>query len=118
MNSGTTAFVFVAVRILAALALGACVGGFAGSVWAGISGTHRITPHARRMIVLAGSGASFDESSRNLKELCHLSISNDVVRRVCDEEGCDTRLSVDNDGAFCSLHQPMETPRTRGRKIA
>lgn len=56
-------------------------------LWAGVSGTHRITPHARRMIVLAGSGVSFDESSRNLKELCHLNISNDVVRRVCDEEG-------------------------------
>lgn len=55
--------------------------------WAGVTGTHRVTPHARRMIVLAGSGASFDESQRNLKELCHLSVSNDVVRRVCDEEG-------------------------------
>ena len=39
------------------------------------------------MLVLAGSGCSFDEASRNLKELCHLEISNDVVRRVCDEEG-------------------------------
>jgi hypothetical protein len=39
------------------------------------------------MIVLAGSGASFDEASRNLLELAHLSVSNDVVRRVCDEEG-------------------------------
>ncbi len=55
--------------------------------WAGVTGTHRVTPHARRMVVLAGSGVSFDESQRNLKELCHLSISNDVVRRVCDEEG-------------------------------
>jgi len=55
--------------------------------WAGVTGTHRVTPHARRMIVLAGSGCSFDESQRNLKELCHLSVSNDVVRRVCDEEG-------------------------------
>lgn len=55
--------------------------------WAGVTGTHRVTPHARRMIVLAGSGCSFDEASRNLKELCHLSVSNDVVRRVCDEEG-------------------------------
>jgi hypothetical protein len=55
--------------------------------WAGVTGTHRVTPHARRMIVLAGSGVSFDESQRNLKELCRLSISNDVVRRVCDEEG-------------------------------
>jgi hypothetical protein len=39
------------------------------------------------MVVLAGSGCSFDEASRNLKELCHLDLSNDVVRRVCDEEG-------------------------------
>ena len=39
------------------------------------------------MIVLAGSGCSFDEAERNLSELCHLKVSNDVVRRVCDEEG-------------------------------
>src|SRR4051795_8941565 len=38
MNSGTTAFIYVAVRILLALALGAASGWFAGSVWAGISG--------------------------------------------------------------------------------
>lgn len=55
--------------------------------WAGVTGRHRVTPHAGRMIVLAGSGCSFDEASRNLKELCHLQLSNDVVRRVCDEEG-------------------------------
>jgi hypothetical protein len=55
--------------------------------WAGVTGTHRVTPHARRMIVLAGSGCSFDEAQRNLRELCHLPVSNDVVRRVCDEEG-------------------------------
>ena len=40
------------------------------------------------------------------------------VGRVCDEEGCATRLSIYNDGSFCALHAPMETPRTRGRKIA
>jgi hypothetical protein len=39
------------------------------------------------MVVLAGSGCSFDEASRNLAELCHLQLSNDVVRRICDEEG-------------------------------
>lgn len=55
--------------------------------WAGVTGRHRLTPHARRMVVLAGSGCSFDEASRNLRELCHLQLSNDVVRRVCDEEG-------------------------------
>ena len=55
--------------------------------WAGVTGSHRVTPHARRMIVLAGSGVSFDEAERNLEELSHLRVSNDVVRRVCDEEG-------------------------------
>lgn len=55
--------------------------------WAGITGTHRITPHARRMVVLAGSRCSFDEASENLAELSHLQVSNDLVRRVCDEEG-------------------------------
>lgn len=37
--------------------------------------------------MLAGSGCSFDEASRNLRELSHLPLSNDVIRRVCDEEG-------------------------------
>ena len=56
-------------------------------VWAGVSGSHRITPHARRMIVLAGSGCSFDEASRNLAELSHVQVANDLVRAVCDQEG-------------------------------
>jgi two-component system phosphate regulon sensor histidine kinase PhoR len=38
MSSGTAAFLYVAVRILVALVVGASVGWFAGSVWAGISG--------------------------------------------------------------------------------
>jgi len=35
--------------------------------WAGVRGKHRVTPHAQRMFVLAGSGRSFDEAERNLK---------------------------------------------------
>jgi hypothetical protein len=38
--------------------------------------------------------------------------------RVCQEKGCSTRLSIYNDGDHCSLHAPMVTPRTRGKKIA
>jgi hypothetical protein len=57
--------------------------------WAGVTGKHRVTPHARRMIVLAGSGCSFDEASMKLKELCRIQVSNDVVRSVCDEEGSE-----------------------------
>ncbi|MHB8294136.1 MAG: hypothetical protein ACYDH5_05815 [Acidimicrobiales bacterium] len=37
--------------------------------------------------------------------------------RVCASAECTTLLSVYNDGAFCYRHQPMSTPRTRGRKI-
>jgi hypothetical protein len=38
--------------------------------------------------------------------------------RVCAEPGCETRLSIYNDGRHCALHEPMTTPRTRGKKIA
>jgi len=38
--------------------------------------------------------------------------------RVCADRRCSTKLSIYNDGEHCSLHQPMETPRMRGRKIA
>jgi hypothetical protein len=55
--------------------------------WAGIPAGHKLTTHARRMVSLAGSGCSFDEASQKLAELCQLQVSNDVVRRVCDEEG-------------------------------
>ena len=37
--------------------------------------------------------------------------------RVGREDGCATKLSVYNDGAFCSLHAPMVVPRTRGKKL-
>jgi len=37
--------------------------------------------------------------------------------RVCEEPDCGTRLSIYNDGTRCSLHAPMQVPRTRGRKV-
>ena len=37
--------------------------------------------------------------------------------RVCREDDCGTKLSVYNDGAFCSLHAPMVVPWTRGQKL-
>ena len=55
--------------------------------WAGIPQGHKLTVQARRMVTLVGSGCSFDEASEKLWELCHLRVSNDVVRRVCNEEG-------------------------------
>jgi hypothetical protein len=38
--------------------------------------------------------------------------------RTCQEPGCRTKLSIYNDGTYCSLHLPIEAPRLRGRKIA
>ncbi|MEO6120880.1 MAG: hypothetical protein ABIW46_09070 [Acidimicrobiales bacterium] len=38
--------------------------------------------------------------------------------RVCPAAGCATKLSIYNGGRFCSEHEPMAVPRTRGRKIA
>jgi hypothetical protein len=38
--------------------------------------------------------------------------------RRCAEDGCGTVLSIYNKGRFCYQHEPMATPRTRGRKIA
>jgi hypothetical protein len=38
--------------------------------------------------------------------------------RTCTEPGCHTRLSIYNDGKYCSLHLPVEAPRLRGKKIA
>lgn len=38
--------------------------------------------------------------------------------RVCDHDECQTRLSIYNEGRYCSQHQPQVTPRMRGKKIA
>ncbi len=38
--------------------------------------------------------------------------------RLCRESGCETKLSMYNNGKYCYLHEPMAVPRTRGRKIA
>jgi hypothetical protein len=44
--------------------------------WARVTGKHLVTSHSQRMIVLAGSGRSFDEAERNLKAHCHVQTSN------------------------------------------
>jgi len=37
--------------------------------------------------------------------------------RVCGDDRCVTRLSIYNDGYFCTLHAPAVAPRMRGRRI-
>jgi len=39
------------------------------------------------MVTLAGASWSFDRASVNLKEFCHLEVSDDTIERVCQEEG-------------------------------
>ncbi|HUC36605.1 MAG TPA: hypothetical protein VMR97_05725 [Acidimicrobiales bacterium] len=38
--------------------------------------------------------------------------------RVCGDPGCETKLSIYNDGDYCYLHEPQSVPRMRGKKIA
>lgn len=55
--------------------------------WAGLSNRSVSDEVKRRLMVLAGSSWSFEESARKLAEMCRIKTSNDTVRAVCDEEG-------------------------------
>lgn len=67
--------------------------------WSGIPQGHKLTMQVRRMVTLAGSGCSFDEASDKLLELSHLRVSNDVVRRVCNEEGEEAKAWLQESSA-------------------
>jgi len=54
--------------------------------WAGMD-QGRLTPHARRLVVLAGTSWSFDRASERLKEFCGLSISDQSIRRETEAMG-------------------------------
>jgi hypothetical protein len=54
--------------------------------WAGLGDRH-LTEHARRMLTLAGMNHSFDKAAVALKELSHITVSDDTIERVCQEEG-------------------------------
>lgn len=55
-------------------------------LWAGLS-NRSVSDEVKRLIVLAGSSWSFEESARKLAEMCRIKTSNDTVRAICDEEG-------------------------------
>ena len=54
---------------------------------AGIPGGHHLTTQARRVVTAAGTSWPFDQASARLAELCLLTVSNGVIRAVCNEEG-------------------------------
>jgi hypothetical protein len=36
--------------------------------------------------------------------------------RVCDQQGCETRLSIYNKSSFCWQHAPVRFPLVRGER--
>jgi hypothetical protein len=45
-----------------------------------------ISPQARRLLCLAGASWSFDKSAQFLRELCGLSVSDNTIRAICQQE--------------------------------
>ena len=70
--------------------------------WAGV-GSRSLTPGARRIIALAGTSWSFDRASVNLKEFCHLNVSDDTIERVCQEEGARAQRWIKTDSAPATM---------------
>jgi hypothetical protein len=62
---------------------------------------------SERAVAATGIGTGASRASKAYK-----------AGRVCSHDGCETVLSIYNKGKFCYQHEPMVTPRTRGRKIA
>jgi len=61
---------------------------------------HRsLTAGARRLVTLAGTSWSFDRASAHLKEFCRLSVSDDTIEAVCQEEGERARRWLESDDA-------------------
>ncbi len=46
-----------------------------------------VSPHAQRLLCLAGASWSFERASANLKEFCGLSACDNTIRAVCHERG-------------------------------
>jgi hypothetical protein len=63
--------------------------------WAGLRGGRALTPHARRMVTLAGTSWPFDRAEAHLLELCHVRVSDDTIERVCQEQAVRARKWMD-----------------------
>jgi hypothetical protein len=56
--------------------------------WAGVGGGGtQVTDHARRVIATVATAWSFDRASAKLKDVCAITVSDDTVERVCQDEG-------------------------------
>ena len=50
-----------------------------------------VSPHAQRLLCVAGVGRSFEEAARSLRELAGLNVCDNTVRAVCDRHGARSR---------------------------
>lgn len=55
-------------------------------LWAGV-GSIQVTDHARKMITTVSTAWSFDRASAKLKAICSMTVSDDTIERVCQDEG-------------------------------
>jgi hypothetical protein len=46
-----------------------------------------VSPHAQRLLCLAGASWSFDRAAAHLKEFCGLVVCDNTIRRVCHDHG-------------------------------
>ena len=46
-----------------------------------------VSPHAQRLLCLAGASWSFDRAAANLKEFCGLTVCDNTIRAVCHAHG-------------------------------
>jgi hypothetical protein len=50
-----------------------------------------VSPHAQRLLCLAGASWSFDRAAANLKEFCGLSVCDNTIRDACHRHGAAMR---------------------------
>jgi hypothetical protein len=55
--------------------------------WAGLLDAIQVTPHARKVIVTVATAWSFDRAAAKLQEVCHMTVSDDTIERLCQHEG-------------------------------
>lgn len=62
--------------------------------WAGLDASH-LTPRGRRLVALAGSDYSFDKASDRLKQMCGVRVSDQTVRRACEQSGEEAKAYLE-----------------------
>jgi hypothetical protein len=65
-----------------------------------------VSPHAQRLLCLAGAGLSFEAAARMLRELAGLVVCDNTVRKACDRHGAAMRAwQRDDPGAGAAFRR-------------